>query len=275
MNRATCDRQFFIYVLKDSGDVRYVGWTHCAKARMKAHIYRAKNPEKYSPSHKDRWIGKMLAEGRRPEMEIIESGSGNWAEREVFWIAHFRSIGCRLTNTTDGGEGMVGWVPSQETRRKISLAARNISNETRRKMSAAKNGWRPSAESVLRRSETQRGRKLPPRSEEHRRKLSEARKPYKHSEETLLKLSAAWTPERRAQKSAEQFGKKMPQAQREAIASAHKGKQKTPEHLRRIADALRGRSIPAEITARCEATKRANRMQKKIQEGQLVLDLAS
>src|ERR1700758_2058197 len=101
MNHATDSRPFFIYVLKGEDGVRYVGWTYSPKARMKAHLYRARNPEKYSPSHKDHWIGKLIREGRSPEMEVIECGFGNWAEREKSWIAHFRSIGCRLTNATD------------------------------------------------------------------------------------------------------------------------------------------------------------------------------
>ena len=86
---------------------------------------------------------------------------------EIYMIAVFgrKDLGNGiLHNRTDGGEGSSGWVPSEETRRKISEASKGntymlgktLSEETKRKM-----------------SETRKG-KIP--SKETRRKLSEARK---------------------------------------------------------------------------------------------------
>ena len=66
-------------------------------------------------------------------------------KHEIYMIAVFgrKDLGTGiLHNRTDGGDGSSGWVPSEETRKKISEANKNPSEETRRKMSEAriKNG---------------------------------------------------------------------------------------------------------------------------------------
>lgn len=86
------------------------------------------------------------------------------AEQEL--IDKHRRMGSMLVNVTAGGGGMVG--------------------------------WRPSAETVAKRAEKQRGQERPatseklrgrPKSEEHRRNLSEAMRGKKHSEETRALMS--------------------------------------------------------------------------------------
>lgn len=63
-------------------------------------------------------------------------------EREIFWIAFFRHIGCRLVNLTDGGKGVLGIDFSTESRKKMSVSRKGIkrpefSLEWRRNMSIA------------------------------------------------------------------------------------------------------------------------------------------
>ena len=85
-----------------------------------------------------------------------------------------------LRNLTDGGEGQSGYITSEETKRKIGKAHKGklISEETRRKMSEAKSGnhytkgHKLSEDHKRRISEANKGKKKPPRSEEHRRNLS-------------------------------------------------------------------------------------------------------
>ena len=68
-----------------------------------------------------------------------------------------------LHNRTDGGEGMSGFIFSEESKRKISEANKNPSKETRKKMSEAQKGKIP-------------WNKGKPHSQESKRKMSEARK---------------------------------------------------------------------------------------------------
>lgn len=72
-------------------------------------------------------------------------------ELEIFWIAYFKSIGCRLTNVTIGGGGAngmkqspeaiakrmakcIGQKRSEETKKKLSESARNRGPEFKEKM---------------------------------------------------------------------------------------------------------------------------------------------
>lgn len=74
------------------------------------------------PGHKANWLRQLLAVGLRPEVEVLETHETAEAlvEAEKHFIAYFRSIGCRLTNQTDGGDGIAGCVRSDEFRRKLS-----------------------------------------------------------------------------------------------------------------------------------------------------------
>ena len=102
-----------------------------------------------------------------------------------------------LQNRTVGGDGNSGWVPSEETKRKIGEANRNPSEETRRKLIESHKGNRHSEESKRKMSDARRGEKNhnygKPRSEETRRKIGEANsKPKKVMEEQQLEIYQRW-----------------------------------------------------------------------------------
>jgi hypothetical protein len=104
-----------IYVLRDprTNEVRYVGKTvKKLHFRLAGHIYSSKTAKTY----RDNWIASLLAAGLRPIIEQIDSAGDDWAEREQYWIAHYRSAGARLANHTDGGEGVCGLVHTEEFR---------------------------------------------------------------------------------------------------------------------------------------------------------------
>lgn len=198
------ERAWVIYILRcpDTLRVRYVGWTVNLTNRMAVHRYRAK--KKLRHTYCERWIGKLLRQDKAPLSEVVEYGSGLWEARERFWIKHFREAGEPLTNLTEGGEGCLGVVPDEETRRKISAAnkgkkvseevrehlrqvlkGRKFSEETRRKISATKKerkGTRGTNLSQEHKDKIRKGvkglkrpfKKRPPMSQETRWKISQA-----------------------------------------------------------------------------------------------------
>lgn len=166
----------FIYVLKEptTGEVRYVGKTTNIKTRLTKHC------SEKSHNHRVHWIQHLKSAGQIPVIEVIdEVPIEHWQQWEVAWIKYFREQGCDLVNSTNGGEGVT---QTFEIREKIGNANRGrklppISEEHRRKLSI-----------------TSTGRKLPPKSPESRAKISAANKGRKKppmSFETRAKLSAA------------------------------------------------------------------------------------
>lgn len=131
------------------------------------------------------YVKKHCASGK-PKVQI-DHVNLTWEkaqEYEKFWISIYgrrdNGTGC-LVNLTAGGDGTVGVIRSEETRRKIGDIHRgkNLSEETRRKIGEAqqgnkhKLGKKHSEESRLKLSEAKRGKNL---SEEHKRKLSDAQR---------------------------------------------------------------------------------------------------
>lgn len=96
----------FIYVLKCplSGAVRYVGYTHDLKARLRQHLSEARRAQ-YS-NHKINWIRSLLAQGLSPSMEVdsIVANGVTPKSAEVERVAFWKAQGCDLTNGTRGGD---------------------------------------------------------------------------------------------------------------------------------------------------------------------------
>lgn len=116
-----------------------------------------------------------------------------------------------LVNMTDGGEGCVGMIVSDDVKAKISLRnkGRKVSQETRDKISLARKGFKHTDEVKRKIGEFKKGKKLPPRepvSEETRRKMSEGRKGKKPSYNYIR------TEEHRRKMSEGALGKKMSDA---------------------------------------------------------------
>lgn len=112
------EQRYTIYALRDPrcDEIRYVGITRqTVQKRLTAHLKDARNGAQW---HCARWLKQLLGEGLRPQVEILETTSH--ADREIFWIAHYRAQGCRLTNATSGG--VSGYCHSPEARAKISKA---------------------------------------------------------------------------------------------------------------------------------------------------------
>ena len=153
-------------------------------------------------------------------------------KHEVYMIAVFgrRDLGTGiLHNRTNGGEGASGTVVSNKTRKKLSEANKNPSEETRRKMSESHKGKTLSKESKRKMSEASKGKT---HSEETKIKMSEARKGRSrppHSEETKRKLSEA------------NKGKKQSEEHRRKNSEANKGRTHSEETKRKMSEAQKGR----------------------------------
>lgn len=179
----------FIYILIDPRDnqVRYVGKTKNITRRFNQHISEASKVRTY----KNNWLLQLKLNKLRPEMVIIDECEDNsWILLEQWYIEIFKSWGYKLTNLTKGGEGLCGYIPTQETLQKISRSnkGRTISLETRQKISAALKGRKFSEEMKKRSSEVAKKRGI---SKETRDKMIKSKQTsgWKHSQESKDKIS--------------------------------------------------------------------------------------
>lgn len=115
----------FIYVLFDSRypiDYRYCGYSYDSKNRKEGHIIETNMGKK---SHKCNWIRKVLHEGGNISCKTVDScKEDDIYEREKFWIKSLRECGYKLTNQTDGGEGILGYHHTEEGKKRISSGNR-------------------------------------------------------------------------------------------------------------------------------------------------------
>jgi hypothetical protein len=182
--------KFYVYELRDDRGVTfYVG--KGSGRRIHEHRYKATSGEL---SAKARFIRALLRDNREYTAEIVYRTN---IERHAFaverWLIalHGRD---RLTNHTDGGDGVPNLSPEGRERIAASRRGKIASAETREKQRKAKLGKPRSAETRKKISNYQRGSKHPwarlPRSEETRRKMGWFAG-QKHSPETIAKMRAA------------------------------------------------------------------------------------
>ncbi len=137
------------------------------KRRLTSHM--KPNPTAYS----GKWVHSILAKGKIPIIRLIEQVGNNWPERERHWIAHYRDMGCKLTNLVEGGRGPDGYAHTECAKQKISDALRKRIRDP---------------ESSARIAKTLTGHAT---SEETRKKISDATKLHFQSDERKSKQSAA------------------------------------------------------------------------------------
>lgn len=128
----------YIYALHCpiANTVRYIGKTNNPESRLLAHIAAAKRATK--DHHTAKWLRKLLRNGLRPTMEILETLQGDepWEDYERFYIEHGEYFGWKLTNTTPGGEGG-GYVRAEDKEEwKLKVRA-GFTDEVRDRISRA------------------------------------------------------------------------------------------------------------------------------------------
>ncbi len=170
---------YFVYGLFDprDGALRYVGCHRGVLAtRLQSHL--ADSRKSKIATHKTNWIRKLTQMDLMPIISEIQNffSKKEMLEAEVYWISFFRSQGCRLTNGTDGGEGVWGHRHSIETRTVLSQKNRiqfsNPENRLRHSV-IAKSQWnRPgsrTAQSALKRRQYEKDPGLARRVSEGKR----------------------------------------------------------------------------------------------------------
>lgn len=113
--------KYKIYTLKNpiTNEIRYVGFTSAKSVdiRLNSHIYEAKNTRVTTKNSS--WIKSLLKKGIKPKIELLDEVDDNWQFWEQYWIAQFKSWGFKLNNHTLGGEGNLGYKPTEKTLFKI------------------------------------------------------------------------------------------------------------------------------------------------------------
>jgi len=125
----------FIYGIGFNDQVRYIGKTYKnLNERLKEHLQPSRLKDN---THKNNWIKSILRTGFKPKIFLIETcNEKNSAKREMFWIAYCNKTGRRLTNNTIGGDGAVGWIPSDDNIKNMKDAQNrpDVLNRNRERM---------------------------------------------------------------------------------------------------------------------------------------------
>lgn len=252
-----------IYGLTDprSGEIRYVGKSTNGLERAKAHHSQVRNGEK---SYKANWIRQLTKLGLDYGIVVLEKTllPSDLGEAERRWIAELRAGGTKLTNMTDGGDGMPGRSPTAETRRKLSKAneGKKRSPETCRRISESQKGKTMSAEARAKMSIAQK--KRPPMSAETRakmsrslsgkiyseeriRKMADGRRGFRHTEEfkehlRQINLGRKHSAETKAKIAAANSRRVWTEEAKAKVSACHKGKTISEEHRDRISAAMKG-----------------------------------
>jgi len=167
--------KYYVYVhrKKDDGTVFYVG--KGTRDRMKQ--TRSRNKYWHNIVNKHGFYYEFVEQFVTDEIA---------KELEMFLITE---IGRQnLCNLTDGGDGSYGYIPTEETRKKLSKASKNRvwTKESRLKLSKAKKGICPSKETIAKIVLSRKGFK---HSIATKQKMSEMRKGVPHSEAHRKALS--------------------------------------------------------------------------------------
>lgn len=181
----------YIYLLIDpaTNEIRYVGQTcRKLKKRLSQHVHDV------SDTHKSRWIKKLKRFGYTPLIKVVQFfeniSDKDLNNAEVYWIRHFKELGNNLTNSTDGGNGTIGYVAPKEVYRKVSesLKGKKKSKETKRKIALTLKGRNISEETKRKISLSSKGKKRSlgrKHSEETKQKMSKSKIGKKHTEEHI------------------------------------------------------------------------------------------
>lgn len=202
----------YFHTRNDTGEVFYIGKGKAWRANM---TNRNKMWKAIAEKH---GFSVHIASNWKTEKEAFD--------HEIFLIDCFRSIGCKLANMTDGGDGWSGGRHTEEHKQLMrkKMIGRVMSDATRQKMSV----------SAKARKEREGGTFYNPSATEEqllewRKKSSDAQIGKKLSDEHRSKISAAGIGRVSANK-----GKILSDEWRAKMSAAGKGRPKSEEHKAKI-----------------------------------------
>ncbi len=145
MPRKPNTRQTNIYWLIDMRPATLVKWPsglpfYCGKTVSPIHV-RLFGHFKDSLRYPKRRVSTALRElGNNVKILSVEivPPNGDWVTRERHWITLLRNAFPNTANVSDGGQGMLGYVPTAETRRKTSVANKGKKRSEAVRLSNAK-----------------------------------------------------------------------------------------------------------------------------------------
>lgn len=213
--------RYLIYGLFDprTSELRYVGKSCSGMVRPGQH-FTPTGLRREAKTHKTNWIKTVLADGLVPEIEVLEvcESAVELVEAERFFIEYFRSLGCRLTNMTVGGDG---GGPKWSDARRLKATGRKLTPEHRANIGAAGIGRKMPAEAIEKTAASRRGLK---HTDEAKAKMSAKMMGRVHSAETKAKMAESHkSPENIAAIKLRQTGKIPSEATRAKMSAAHKG----------------------------------------------------
>jgi group I intron endonuclease len=167
----------YIYLVTNlENGTEYVGYTTNLCERQRLHEREAN--QRHSTTYFHRAIRKYGWESFAWDV-IFEHDDEQWTldVMEPYFIEWYDTYENGY-NLTKGGEGCLGREVSEDTRRKMSEAHKGMTHteETKQKLSEMWKGKKKTSEHAANISKGKTGKKRKPFSEEHRRKLSEAAK---------------------------------------------------------------------------------------------------
>ena len=208
---------------------------------------------------KDAFIVEILHDGIIPE--LLDS-------YEIEAIKKYNTLAPHGYNLDTGGGGSK--TLSEETRRKMSAAhkgnpghwkGKTFSEEHRRNLSAARKGKllsEKAREALRELSESNKGRK---HSDETRRKISAAHKGKTFSEVSRRKMSESRKGKPRSEETRRKLsevntGKKLCEEHRRKISAAQKGRKHSDETKQKMSEAKKGENHPMYGRKHSDATRR-------------------
>jgi hypothetical protein len=177
-------------------------------------------------------------------------------KHEIYMISVFgrKDLGAGiLHNRTDGGEGVSGYIVSEETRKKLSemRKGKTLSEETKRKVSAAGKGRTHSEETKIKISEAHKGRTF---SEEHKIKIGELTKE-KWKNGTFTEDSY---------KKWKEAAKNISDETKRKISEANKGRTHSEETKRKLSETQKGKSHSEETKRKMSEAQKKRRTLENI-----------
>jgi hypothetical protein len=208
----------YYHISEDTNSLFYVG--------ISKHEERAR----FFFNRSAHWKNYVAKHGVKVEIVHTDIDWGLACQIESYLIRYYGRLdqGGILINKTDGGEGAVGRIYTQQHRDRIGNAHRGktISGEARAKQSAAMKGRKKKPFTAAHNLAISIGNKGKPKSAEHIAAL-------KIAQQKRWKDGPGDSPETRAKKSA-----------------ALRGRPKSPESIRKGADAQRGKYVSIETRER-------------------------